>query len=272
METTHELVDISAELQNILLRLTAEFLDEDGKSVDYLGLRNSSLFHDYEKLSFALHHVDLNTLRPQARKAFVINLYNALTIHGLASLAALPSSVLATRHFWTSTAYVVGDQVFSLDDLEHGILRANHPHPTSVKDPFGDDDPRRECALPDLDPRVHFALNCGAKSCPAIRVYTLLNMESALDAAAATFCQSGGVKANLQHRTLTMSRLFQWYRKDFGRSETEILRWLCKFLQPETRFAVEQLLQELEDIGGVTIAYSDYDWRLNATHPLDAVH
>jgi hypothetical protein len=41
-----------------------------------------------------------------------------------------------------------------------------------------------------LDPRIHFALVCGARSCPPIRVYTEDALEEGLAAAAAAFCES----------------------------------------------------------------------------------
>ena len=48
-------------------------------------------------------------------------------------------------------------------------------------------DDRRNCLVLDLDPRIHFALNCGAKSCPPIRVYSPPNLDSQLNRAAASF-------------------------------------------------------------------------------------
>ena len=50
-------------------------------------------------------------------------MYNALTIHGLAMADQLPSSVLDIAHFWQVTAYNIGGLVYSLDDIEHGVLR-----------------------------------------------------------------------------------------------------------------------------------------------------
>ena len=41
-----------------------------------------------------------------------------------------------------------------------------------------------------VDPRIHFALNCGAASCPPIRVYTPERLEFGLAAAASAFCAS----------------------------------------------------------------------------------
>lgn len=50
------------------------------------------------------------------------DIYNSLTIHGICE-QALPSSVLGVKDFWKTTAYNIGGHVFSLDDIEHGILR-----------------------------------------------------------------------------------------------------------------------------------------------------
>lgn len=41
-----------------------------------------------------------------------------------------------------------------------------------------------------LDPRIHFALVCGAKSCPPIKLYSAATLEEGLSAAADTFCAS----------------------------------------------------------------------------------
>ena len=73
--------------------------------------------------------------------------------------------------------------------MEHGLLRRNRPHPATGVVPFtSDKDPRRAWMADQLDPRIHFALVCGAKSCPRIRVYHGATLDADLDAAARTFC------------------------------------------------------------------------------------
>ena len=55
---------------------------------------------------------------------FTPDVYNALTIHALVMCdSVLPSSVLELQSFWRTNAYSIGGLVFSLDDIEHGILR-----------------------------------------------------------------------------------------------------------------------------------------------------
>ncbi len=52
--------------------------------------------------------------------------------------------------------------MYSLDDIEHGILRCNRPHPGGDI-MLTNEDPRLEFTMTTLDPRIHFALVCGAK-------------------------------------------------------------------------------------------------------------
>lgn len=69
----------------------------------------------------------------------------------------------------------MGSLLFSLDDIEHGILRCNTPPPGASDSPFDASDERKPLSLTRLDPRLHFALNCGARSCPPIKVWPLPN-------------------------------------------------------------------------------------------------
>ena len=70
---------------------------------------------------------------------------------------------------WSKYAYNVGGLFFTLDEIEHGVLRCNKGHPKDQKPMFSDEEARKSLALSSLDPRIHFALNCGATSCPPIR-------------------------------------------------------------------------------------------------------
>jgi hypothetical protein len=55
---------------------------------------------------------------------------------------------------WTSYSYCVGGHVLNLDEIEHGILRANSGHPKTPEKPiFPEGDPKRALSLKTLDPR-----------------------------------------------------------------------------------------------------------------------
>jgi hypothetical protein len=62
------------------------------------------------------------------------------------------------------------------------------------------------------DPRYHFAISCGAASCPPIGVYRAAAVDAQLDRAARGFVNQ---EVTLAGRRLACSRIFKWYRRDF---------------------------------------------------------
>ena len=53
------------------------------------------------------------------------------------------------------------------------MLRGNRKGVGQLRNPFGKGDPRLSSALNRCEPKIHFALVCGAKSCPAIKTYSV---------------------------------------------------------------------------------------------------
>ena len=85
--------------------------------------------------------------------------------------------MLTKLKFFNNIFYNIGGQNFSLNDIEHGILRNNdnfngslisfakffifHKEMSDRSEPrFKQHDPRY-LIVQELDPRIHFALNCG---------------------------------------------------------------------------------------------------------------
>lgn len=251
--------DIALELQRTMLQMKGEYMTEDGKGVNYDMLTHSELFDRYQCLTRELNQCSPSHLDEDERKAFFINVYNALTIHGLATAEQLPRSVLDVSNFWKLTCYSIGGMIFSLDDIEHGVLRGNKPHPAAKEPPFPEGDPRRALAMKSCDPRIHFALVCGAKSCPSIQVYSAKNLDRGLNAAAKNFC-SQEVRVNIVARRVSLSKIFEWYATDFGANERELLKWLTTHLQGESKSGLEQLLTSSDPINTES---TEYNWNLN---------
>ncbi len=82
--------ELSSELQKSMLRMKGEFMDADGKGVDYDGLRKSALFSDYVELSRDLVECDMKCLGAEERKAFFISILVLSLLGG-------------RRHCWTHT-------------------------------------------------------------------------------------------------------------------------------------------------------------------------
>jgi len=115
-----------------------------------------------------------------------------------------------------------------------------------------------------LDPRIHCALNCGAKSCPAISSYSDENLDMALDMAAKNFCQQEIIVLP-KNEEVYASKIFEWYGSDFGKNDIEALRWTFPYLEKDKKAELGILLQGIESCGKGNILYNEYDWGLNTT-------
>jgi hypothetical protein len=145
----------------------------------------------------------------KSAQAFWLNLYNALTLHAMAD-AGIQDSVLESLGFFNRYAYRVGNQILSLNQIEHGILRDNKAALVGLP-PFSSTDPKAKWVLP-LEPRIHFALNCGAASCPPIRAYGAEQLEQQLTLAT----QSYLAECRVEGDTVWLPRLLSYYPSDFG--------------------------------------------------------
>jgi len=236
--------------------------------VDYQGMARSEAFATYVDAAAELQGVDPSALTRPERLAFWINVYNALVVHGTAVLGA-PAGLLGRLKFFASLRYEIGGQVYSCDDIEHGVLRNNAPSPASLgallglpggllqPRTFAPRDPRAAQAVAPVDPRIHFALVCGAKSCPPIRVYSAANIEQGLQDAAEAFCEG---EVAVSGDRVTLSKIFKWYGGDFGATQPQMLRAVAAFLRPEARAQ----LTELVGRGAARVHFKEYDWAVNA--------
>ncbi|KAH9256237.1 hypothetical protein BASA81_005458 [Batrachochytrium salamandrivorans] len=267
-------LELAAKIKHEIALLYLTFLSKDGRRVRYSDMRDSIEFIRYVDLTHELQTASLRELSMEThRRAFFINLYNALVLHGICELG-YPTTPAARSKFFTHTAYRVGpDLIFSLNDIEHGVLRGNRSGPAgflpffrgfhySSLPPFSaDEDERFRYSCLQLDCRVHFALNCGALSCPPIKLYTSEDLDSELDLCARAFCEddSAGVRVDLAAKEVTLSMLFKWYAADFGDTEVARLITIAEFLPQHKRDDLRELLNQ----GHFTVKYFAYDWTSN---------
>ncbi len=255
--------DIAAALKATMNRWRSDGLNINTGRVDYERLARSQVIDEYRPLAAALRKFDPGELvTDEARKAFWINIYNVLLIHGVLAYREA-RSLLKIRGAFERIAYVIGGHRYSLDDIEHGILRGNRAHFLIPGSRFSRQDPRRRHTLAQVDPRIHFALVCGASSCPPIGIYQADALDHQLNLAASNFINNGGVKIDRNDGIVALSRIFQWYSPDFGGrwmglgKREPVLRYLAKYLADEKRDYVLSCADTLR------IGYQHYDWALN---------
>jgi hypothetical protein len=128
----------------------------------------------------------------------------------------LYESSLRTVRFFRANCVTVAGTELSLDDIEHGILRGSKSKyglgyvPRLFSNPL-----EKRYGFETIDTRIHFACNCGAASCPAIRYYEPETVDDQLELAAETYLEST-VEYDESAGVVEVPRVFLWYRGDFG--------------------------------------------------------
>ena len=219
--------------------------------VAYARIAASPEFAAYRAHARELHGFDPAVLQGRrARTAFWINVFNSLVIDAVISFG-IGESIREAPGFFHRAAYQIGGHRFALDEIEHGLLRANRPQHPRLPPPFPPGDPRIALGPGVLDPRVHFALNCGTRSCPPIAFYEAEQLDAQLDAAASSFINVDGVR--LEDGVPTLSPLFAFYAADFGGPEGA-RDWVLRYL-------ADPALRARLTAG--PLRTGEYEWSLN---------
>lgn len=185
------------------------------------------------------------------RFAFWINLYNAYI---QIRLNANPEYYDDRGNFFSSELIHVAGRDMSFEDIEHGIIRGSqskfllgyfkNPFVKSFKKKFRPEE---------RDYRIHFALNCGAKSCPPVAVYSADKLDAQLDKSAKMFLDKFS-SYHKEKKQVNSSSLLLWFVGDFGgvKGSKEVL---MKYgIVPST---------------DVDIEYDTYDWTLALDNYID---
>lgn len=203
--------------------LLQKYVTPQGK-VNYKGFQKSKA-----ELDAYLDYLSKNTVQeswPKAEKmAYWINAYNAFTIKLIVN--NYPTTSITKLHDgkpWDVKWIKLGDKTYSLNNIENDILRPQFK-----------------------DARIHFALNCAAKSCPPLlnRAWTADNLNKYLDQQAKAFVNN--VKFNkISANEVQVSKIFDWYGGDFD----NLITFLNKYAKSKINT-------------GASVKYMEYDWALN---------
>jgi thiol-disulfide isomerase/thioredoxin len=147
------------------------------------------------------------------KKTFWINLYNGYV---QAALQKNPDAYKSRSAFFKSKQITVAGLQLSLDDIEHDFLRRSKiKWSGGYLNKLFPGKTEKELRVKKLDYRLHFALNCGAKSCPPIAFYNPENLHQQLDIAATAYL-TGEAEYDKQANTMKLPAIMGWFRKDFG--------------------------------------------------------
>lgn len=145
------------------------------------------------------------------RLAFWVDLYNAAVLH---QPGYDFSTWRARARFFSRPALTVAGRSLSLDEIEHGILRRSRlklglgyaANPLASRY-------QRRYRVEVVDPRIHFALNCAATSCPPIAAYRAADIDEQLDLAARSYLADS---VTVEATVITLPAVCLWFIGDFG--------------------------------------------------------
>ncbi|MEL6718985.1 MAG: DUF547 domain-containing protein [Bacteroidota bacterium] len=204
-------------------QLVRKYISATGK-VNYKGFKA-----DKAKLEAYLQELANNPPKSDWKRneamAYWINAYNANTIKLIVDNYPVKSIMdLYGGKAFDRKWIKIGDKTYSLNNIENDILRPRYK-----------------------DARIHFAVNCAAKSCPPIhnRAWTATNLNGTLQAKAKAFINNAQFNS-ISKSSVELSKIFEWYAGDFG----NIITYLNKYAATEIK-------------DNAKVGYKEYNWALN---------
>lgn len=175
---------------------------------------------------------------------FWVNIYNGYILH---ILQQNPGLYEDRSSFFKKKQINIGNRMWSFADIEHGILRGSqHEYFLGYMKTWFPPKIERKMRVTKRDYRIHFVLNCGAKSCPPVSVLDIDNLENQLQKATTNYLKKiSSYDANT--KTVVTTPLFSWFRGDFGGK-----KGIKKILQKEG------IIPDTN----VDLSYQNYDWTL----------
>ena len=204
----------------------------EGYAVDYGGLEEDAATLD--AYLAALGEADFDGLSRDGKLALLINAYNAFTLKLILDHRPLTSiKDIPAAQRWDAQRWVLGGRTVSLTQLEHEELRAKF-----------------------IEPRIHFAINCASVGCPPLRAeaYVPERLDAQLDEQSRQLHEDDRW-LSIDGGTVRLTPLYLWYQSDFEQVAGSSLLFAARW-RPE-----------LAD-GDWTVAWKDYDWRLNGLKAL----
>ncbi len=204
-----------------------KFVTDDGQ-VDYMAIKQDLNFKKYLHIMSATPPQDSWT--EQEKLTYWINAYNAFTVkliidnYPLKSIKDLSTS---TKEVWKIKFAKIGNTTYSLNDIEHEILRKQFN-----------------------EPRIHFAIVCASFSCPNLRntSFQVDILDQQLDEQAKKFINDP-TKNKISADKAEISQIFNWFKGDFTKE--------MKFKDFINKYSDTKISRKTK------ISYMKYDWSLN---------
>lgn len=240
-----------ADWEALLKRHVVLITQGNASQVDYAGFKtDQTALQQYLDALSAVSEADYRRWSQPQQLAFLINAYNAFTVEliltrypDLKSIKDL-GSILQSP--WKKTFFTLLGQERSLDEVEHGMIRA----PGAFN-----------------EPRIHAAVNCASIGCPMLRneAFVADRLDQQLEDSMRRFlADRSRNRFDAARNTLSVSKIFDWYQGDFEKGHQGFTSLDATFARYADALGDTPEAQAVIRQGGLKIQYLDYDWALNA--------
>ena len=225
-------------------RILSTYYDP-AKGLDYKALKAKDAAA-LQNLKAQLGRVHPATLNPKQRLAYWINVYNVNTVATIVEKYPVKSirdistdPIIRLNVFKKERVPVFGGKLISLDEVEN----------KNIREAF-------------RDPRIHFAINCAAKSCPPIRTeaYVGAKLDAQLDDQAKRFL-TGPLGARFKQSegelTIATTKIMDWFGDDFDNWAGGKTAFIRKYVPADKQALIDRAGRKID------VEYDDYDWALN---------
>jgi hypothetical protein len=212
-------------------RVLAQHVNRRG-GVDFVALRDDRSEAGHSALEAYVHRIAITPVdsfpNRATQLAHLINAYNALSMYNVIA-SGIPHSHagLAKVKFFVLRKFEIGGTALSLYAFENDIIRK-----------LG-------------EPRIHFALNCSAISCPTLpmQVFTADTLEATLERETrAFFARADNLRIDDAAQTVFFNEILKFYTEDFVPSAAPDL---ITYAQRYTNIVIPK---------HYAVAFSPYDW------------
>eukprot|EP01080_Neovahlkampfia_damariscottae_P007036 gene7036-11201_t len=250
---------VTQKLMKNLLDLLSKF--KENGIVNYSDLGKSDEFKDHCNALVELQSLQVETFQDSEQVCGFLNIFNLLLIHSYILNGSFKNSLEKTK-FYSCYKYNIGGLLYSLNDIEHGILKCNTGIPGSKqKEYFSKNDKRSDYTVKYKDLKIHFSLEYTLKSFSRITVYTQNNYTNFLNLSTACFIDQE-VSINLSKYSVELPTIFKWYSNEFGDKSRKMMAFVRKYCtDSKLKDAIETLIKNDQKFH---FKYSTYQWSINS--------
>ncbi|KAL0533994.1 hypothetical protein IC582_028271 [Cucumis melo] len=170
-----------------------------------------------------LQKVDLRPLSYQQKLAFWINMYNACIMNGFLQYG-VPSSPEKLATLMNKAMVNIGGNTINAQAIDHYILRK--PMSINIEDDNKEAIVRKLYGLESSEPNVTFALCCGTRSSPAVRIYSGEGVVAELERSKLEYLQASVVVTS--SKRVAVPELLIRSLPEFSSADMKtVVEWVC---------------------------------------------